>query len=83
MNGICEFFTKNSFARVTRHFEQKETGVAFWKKIVWRVVLVHNLKFKTEMPLVIYFHLEKNKLRPIRTSLNKFGHVYIDQSIEV
>ena len=81
MNGICEFFTKNSFARVTRHFEQKETGVAFWQKIVWRIVLVHNLKIKTEMPLVIYFLLQK--LQPIRMSLNKFGHAYLDQSKEV
>lgn len=65
MNGICEFFTKNSFARVARHFEQKETGVAFWQKIVWRVVLVHNLKIKSEMPLVISFLLEK------KTSFNQ------------
>jgi hypothetical protein len=60
MNGICEFFTKNSFARITRHFEQKETGVAFWQKIVWRIVLVHNLKIKTEMPSVISVLLEDN-----------------------
>ena len=52
MDSICEFFTKYSFTRVPRHFEQKETGVTFRQEVIRRIVFVKNLHRK--IPLSIY-----------------------------
>ena len=44
VNGVLELLLENRFTRVAWHLQQEETGVAFWKEVISRVVLVQHLQ---------------------------------------
>ncbi len=41
---LIDCLPEDLFASVARHLEQEETGITFWQEIIWRLVLVQDLK---------------------------------------
>ena len=54
VDGVLQLLPQDPLARVPRHLQQEEAGVAFRKEVVRRVVLVHDLE-KAKC-LVLRFH---------------------------
>lgn len=52
MYCVGQFFPQDFFARVSWHFEEEKTGVTLRKKIVGRIVLIHDLKIENRQPFV-------------------------------
>ena len=53
VDGIAKLLLQYWLARVPRNLEQEETGVGLGKVIVWRVVLVQNLRIERRMTIGI------------------------------